>query len=157
MATFPTTVEELQQFIDDYVTDTLADKIAQAVVTYMQSYGASVENPAEVPTVETITDDDTTVPFIKRSGGMATGYAQITVPNLATVVASKIDPEEAFPTKMDAITQAQFDAIFYPNYPSDDSSDDDSSDDDSSEDISPEDDSSDDISPEEDSSDDSSE
>ena len=149
MATFPTTVEELQQFIDDYVTDTLADKIAQAVVTYMQSYGASVENQAEVPTVETITDDDTTVPFIKRSGGVATGYAQITVPNLATVVASKIDPEEAFPTKLESVTEDEFNEIFYPE--------DDSSDDDSSDDISPEDDSSDDISPEDDSSDDSSE
>ena len=133
MATFPTTVEELQQFIDDYVTDTLADKIAQAVVTYMQSYGASVENQAEVPTVETIT-----VPFIKRSGGVATGYAQITVPNLATVVASKIDPEEAFPTKLESVTEDEFNEIFYPE--------DDSSDDDSSDDISPEDDSSDDSS-----------
>lgn len=129
MATFPTTVEELEQFIDDYITDTLNDKIAQAVANYMQSYGASVENPAEVPTVATITDEDTTMPFINRSGGVATGFAQITVPNLANVVASKIDPEEAFPTKLESVTEEEFNEIFYPD---DDSSDGDSSDDESS-------------------------
>jgi len=146
MATFPTTVEELEEFIDDYITDTLNDKIAQAVANYMQSYGASVENQAEVPTVTTITDDETTMPFINRSGGVATGFAQITITNLSTVVASKIDPEEAFPTKLESVTEDEFNEIFYPD---DDSSegegDDNSSEDEVSEDSS------------EDSSDDSSE
>ena len=90
-------------------------EIVQIVIDVLTEMGASVENQQEVPTVTTITDDDTTMPFINRTGGAATGYVQISVANLATVVASKIDPEEAFPTKMDSVTQEQFDAIFYPD------------------------------------------
>lgn len=89
-------------------------EIVQVVVDTLNELGASVENQEEVPTVTTITDDDTTMPFVNRSGGAATGYVQISVANLARVVASKIDPEEAFPDKMDAITEEQFNAIFYP-------------------------------------------
>lgn len=89
-------------------------EIEQIVIDVLTEMGASVENQQEVPTVTTITDDDTTMPFINRTGGAATGYVQISVANLATVVASKIDPEEAFPTKMDAVTDDEFDDIFYP-------------------------------------------
>ena len=96
-------------------------EIVQIIYEVLNEIGASVENQEEVPTVETITDDDTTMPFIQRSGGVATGYVQISVANLAVVVASKIDPAEAFPDKMDALTDEEFNAIFYPG---DDSSDD---------------------------------
>ena len=96
-------------------------EIVQLIYEVLNEIGASVENQEEVPTVETITDDDTTMPFIQRSGGVATGYVQISVANLAVVVASKIDPAEAFPDKMDALTDEEFNAIFYPG---DDSSDD---------------------------------
>jgi hypothetical protein len=89
-------------------------EIVQVVVETLNELGASVENQEEVPTVTTITDEDTTMPFVNRSGGAATGYVQISVANLAVVVASKIDPEEAFPDKMDAITEEEFNAIFYP-------------------------------------------
>ena len=95
-------------------------EIVEIIYEVLNEIGASVENQEEVPTVTTITDDDTTMPFISRSQGMAQGYVQISISNLASVVASKIDPAEAFPDKLDAITQAEFDAIFYP---SDDSSD----------------------------------
>ena len=94
-------------------------EIVQIVIDTLNELGASVENQEDVPTVTTITDDDTTMPFIQRSGGVATGYVQISVANLAVVVASKIDPAEAFPDKMDAVTQEELDAILYP---SDDSS-----------------------------------
>lgn len=89
-------------------------EIVQVVVETLNELGASVENQEEVPTVTTITDEDTTMPFVNRSGGAATGYVQISIANLAVVVASKIDPEEAFPDKMDAITEEEFNAIFYP-------------------------------------------
>ena len=89
-------------------------EIVQIVIDTLNELGASVENQEDVPTVTTITDDDTTMPFVNRSDGAAMGYVQISVANLATVVASKIDPEEAFPDKMDAVTEEQFDAIFYP-------------------------------------------
>ena len=94
-------------------------EIVQIVIDTLNELGASVENQEDVPTVTTITDDDTTMPFVNRIGGAAMGYVQISIANLAMVVASKIDPEEAFPDKMDAVTQDELDAILYP---SDDSS-----------------------------------
>jgi hypothetical protein len=94
-------------------------EIVQIVIDTLNELGASVENQEDVPTVTTITDDDTTMPFVNRSGGAAIGYVQIKITNLADVVASKIDPAEAFPDKMDAVTQEELDAILYP---SDDSS-----------------------------------
>jgi hypothetical protein len=99
-------------------------EIVQIVYDVLSEVGASVENQEEVPTVTTITDDDTTMPFVNRIGGAAMGYVQISIANLAMVVASKIDPEEAFPTKMEAVTEEEFNAIFYSG---DDSSDDSSS------------------------------
>lgn len=99
-------------------------EIVQIIYEVLNEIGASVENQEEVPTVETITDDDTTMPFVNRIGGAAMGYVQISIANLAMVVASKIDPEEAFPTKMEAVTEEEFNAIFYSG---DDSSDDSSS------------------------------
>ena len=96
-------------------------EIVQIILETLSELGASVENQEEVPTITDITDEDTTMPFIQRSAGVATGYVQISVANLAVVVASKIDPAEAFPDKMDALTDEEFNAIFYPG---DDSSDD---------------------------------
>ena len=96
-------------------------EIVQIILETLSELGASVENQEEVPTITDITDEDTTMPFIQRSQGLATGYVQISVANLAVVVASKIDPAEAFPDKMDALTDEEFNAIFYPG---DDSSDD---------------------------------
>lgn len=96
------------------MTSSEREEIRQIVLDTLNEVGASVENQEEVPTVTTITDDDTTMPFINRAGGVATGYVQISVANLAVVLASKIDPAEAFPDKMDAVTEEQFNAIFYP-------------------------------------------
>lgn len=99
-------------------------EIIQIILETLSELGASVENQEEVPTITDITDEDTTMPFIQRSSGVATGYVQISVTNLANVVASKIDPAEAFPDKLDALTEEEFNAIFYSG---DDSSDDSSS------------------------------
>ena len=98
-------------------------EIVQIIYEVLNEIGASVENQEEVPTVETITDDDTTMPFILRSGGAAQGYVQIKISDLANVVASKIDPAEAFPDKLDSITEAELALIF----PLDDGSSDSSS------------------------------
>ena len=98
-------------------------EIVQIIYEVLNEIGASVENQEEVPTVETITDDDTTMPFINRTGGAATGYVQIKISDLANVVASKIDPAEAFPDKLDAIEESELALIF----PLDDDSSDDSS------------------------------
>jgi hypothetical protein len=99
-------------------------EIVQIILETLSELGASVENQEEVPTITDITDEDTTMPFIQRSSGVAVGYVQISVANLANVVASKIDPAEAFPDKLDALTEEEFNAIFYSG---DDSSDDSSS------------------------------
>jgi hypothetical protein len=104
-------------------------EIVQIIYEVLNEIGVSVENQEEVPTVDDVSElnDSTTMPFIARTGegaGMATGYVQIKISDLAALVASKIDPEEAFPDKMDAMTQGELDAILYP---SDDSSDDSSS------------------------------
>ena len=98
-------------------------EIVQIILETLSELGASVENQEEVPTITDITDEDTTMPFIQRSSGAATGYVQISVANLAAVVASKIDPAEAFPDKLDSITEAELALIF----PLDDDSSDDSS------------------------------
>ena len=98
-------------------------EVRQIVLNVLTELGASVENQEEVPTVETITDDDTTMPFINRTGGAATGYVQIKISDLANVVASKIDPEEAFPDKLDSIEESELALIF----PLDDDSSDSSS------------------------------
>jgi hypothetical protein len=98
-------------------------EIVQIILETLSELGASVENQEEVPTITDITDEDTTMPFIQRSSGVATGYVQISVANLANVVASKIDPAEAFPDKLDSITEAELALIF----PLDDDSSDDSS------------------------------
>ena len=98
-------------------------EIVQIVIDTLNELGASVENQEDVPTVTTITDDDTTMPFVNRSGGVATGYVQIKITDLADVVASKIDPAEAFPDKLDAITEEELNVIF----PLTDGSSDDSS------------------------------
>lgn len=98
-------------------------EVRQIVLNVLTELGASVENQEEVPTVETITDDDTTMPFINRTGGAATGYVQIKISDLANVVASKIDPAEAFPDKLDSIEESELVLIF----PLDDDSSDDSS------------------------------
>ncbi len=87
-------------------------EIIEIVYEVLNEIGASVENQEEVPTVETITDNDTSMPFINRSGGVATGYVQIKISDLANVVASKIDPAEAFPDKLDSITEAELALIF---------------------------------------------
>ena len=97
-------------------------EIVQIVIDTLNELGASVENQEDVPTVTTITNDDTTMPFVNRIGGAAMGYVQIKITDLADVVASKIDPEEAFPTKMEAVTEEQFNAVFYIDDSSDDSS-----------------------------------
>lgn len=98
-------------------------EIVQIILETLSELGASVENQEEVPIITDITDEDTTMPFIQRSAGVATGYVQISVANLAAVVASKIDPAEAFPDKLDSISEAELALIF----PLDDDSSDDSS------------------------------
>ena len=75
-------------------------EIVQIVLDTLNEIGASVENPDEVPTVTTITDDDTTMPFINRVNGVATGYVQITVANLANIIADIISA-----AKSDSITE----------------------------------------------------
>ena len=65
-------------------------EIVQIVLDTLNGIGVSVENPDEVPTVTTITDETTTMPFINRVNGVATGYVQITVANLANIIAGII-------------------------------------------------------------------
>ena len=85
-------------------------EIVQIVLDTLNEIGASVENPDEVPMVTTINDETTTMPFINRVNGASAGYVQITVANLATIMAGRISA-----AKLDSITEEQFNAIFYPS------------------------------------------
>jgi hypothetical protein len=86
-------------------------------------FAAAVDDTSQepdVPVVDTL-PEGTTLPFVKRSNGSAVGYCQMTIEKFTQQVAQSIDPAD-IPGKMDALTQAEFNAIFYPDDSSDDSS-----------------------------------
>lgn len=75
-------------------------EIVQIVLDTLNEIGVSVENQEEVPTVTTITDYDTTIPFINRVNGVVTGYVQISVANLTNIIADIISA-----ARSDSITE----------------------------------------------------
>lgn len=75
-------------------------EIVQIVLDTLNEIGVSVENQEEVPTVTTINDETTTIPFINRVNGVVTGYVQITVANLANIIAGRISA-----ARSDSITE----------------------------------------------------
>ena len=88
MANFPSTTEELEQYISDYmsahvqeyVTVATTAAIAEAVKEYMEAYGAALEDNGpggDVPLVDEIDADTTTMPLTRvDSNGTPLSFIQ---------------------------------------------------------------------------------
>jgi hypothetical protein len=125
MATFPTTTYELEQYIDDYMTAHIADRIptitaqtiADAVEQYIAEYGAAMEDngaTGEVPLIpdNDLDSDNTTVPVAILSSGVPTSFAQSRIRAFAILAASLITAEDiATPV----VVQTQATATIKPN------------------------------------------
>ena len=103
MAGFPTTTEELEEYISDYMDAHIADRmqditderIAQAIERYMQNYGAAIEDNGENGDVPMIPDneldaDNTTIPLARLTNNVPTSFFQARVRALAVATARLI-------------------------------------------------------------------
>lgn len=110
MADFPTTTEELEQYISDYmgahiatrITEITDEAIAQAVKNYMESYGAALEDNGADGDVPLVADDyftkdngahmgDTTMPMASSSNGVPVSFIQTRIRALALAAASLVN------------------------------------------------------------------
>ena len=110
MADFPTTTEELEQYISDYMDAHIATRIieitdeaiAQAVKNYMESYGAALEDNGADGDVPLVADDyftkdsgahmgDTTMPMASSSNGVPVSFIQTRIRALALAAASLVN------------------------------------------------------------------
>lgn len=125
MADFPTTTEELDEYISDYMDAHIAERleeitseaISQAVMTYMQSYGAAIEDNGEDGDVPLIADnaldaDNTTIPLASLSNGVPTSFFQARVRALALVAAHLITHADV---PMAVVPQTETDVDIEPN------------------------------------------
>lgn len=106
MANFPSTTEELEQYISsymsahvqEYVTVATTAAIAEAVKEYMEAYGAALEAngpDGDVPLVDEIDPDATTMPLTRvDSSGTPLSFVQARIRALAIVAASLITAED---------------------------------------------------------------
>lgn len=103
MAYFPTTTEELDEYINDYITAHIAERIeavtvaqiASAVNSYMQNYGAAIEDNGEYGDVPLIEDneldaDNTAIPIASLSNGVPISFLQARVRAIALAAAHLI-------------------------------------------------------------------
>lgn len=103
MADFPTTTEELDEYINDYITAHIAERIeavtvaqiASAVNSYMQNYGAAIEDNGEYGDVPLIEDneldaDNTAIPIASLSNGVPISFLQARVRAIALAAAHLI-------------------------------------------------------------------
>ena len=100
MANFPTTPAELDEYIDDYMTAHIAERISdvttaqisEAVNSYMQELGAAIEDNGANGDVPLVADDELdannmTIPLARLSNGVPTSYFQARVRALAKAAA----------------------------------------------------------------------
>jgi len=103
MADFPTTTEELDEYISDYMDAHIAERlgnitaeaISQAVMSYMQNYGAAIEDngpDGDVPLIEdsALDADNASIPMARLSNGVPTSFFQARVRALAIAAARHI-------------------------------------------------------------------
>jgi len=103
MADFPTTTEELEEYISDYMDAHIAERIAEvttaqiseAVTSYMQELGAAIEDNGvngDVPLVadNALDADNTAIPLARLSNGVPTSFFQARVRALAIAAAQLI-------------------------------------------------------------------
>lgn len=113
MAEFPTTTEELEQYISDYMDAHVAERIgeitdeaiAQAVKDYMSEYGAAMEDNGPAGTVPLVADDyfirnngehmnDTSVPMAANSADVPVSYFQARLRAFALAAASLVNASD---------------------------------------------------------------
>ena len=113
MAEFPTTTEELEQYISDYMDAHVAERIseitdeaiAQAVKEYMEEYGAAMEDNGASGAVPLVADDyfirnngehmnDTSVPMAANSAGVPVSYFQARLRAFALAAASLVNASD---------------------------------------------------------------
>ena len=131
MAEFPTTTEELEQYISDYMDAHIAeritaitnDAIAQGVKTYMENYGAAMEDNAAGGDVPLVGNDyftenggehmgDTTIPMAVNSNGVPVSYIQARVRALAAAAASLVTGDDL---SVPVVEQTSYTATIRPN------------------------------------------
>lgn len=125
MANFPTTTEELDEYISDYMDAHIADRItgitseaiSNAVNSYLQNYGAAIEDNGSNGDVPLIADSDldplnTTIPLAELSGGVPVRYVQARIRALAIVAASLISGGDV---PLSVIEQTEDDVTISPN------------------------------------------
>lgn len=121
MANFPTTTEELEEYISDYMDAHIAERleeitteaISQAVMSYMQNYGAAIEDcgvDGEVPLVadNALDADNMSIPLARLSNGVPTSFFQARVRALAIAAARLITSADvAMPVTAHATTDTE--------------------------------------------------
>lgn len=121
MAEFPTTTEELDGYINDYMTAHIAEsieavtaaQITQAVNSYMQSYGAAIEDDdSQLGDVPLIADsdldaDNAVIPMARLQNGVPTSYFQARVRAIAAAAAALITHADiVMPTVVHTISES---------------------------------------------------
>lgn len=125
MANFPSTTEELDEYISDYMDAHIAERleeitteaISQAVMSYMQNYGAAIEDNGVQGDVPLIADnaldaDNTTIPLAHLSNGVPTSFFQARVRALALVASHLITHADV---PMSVVAQTETDVEIEPN------------------------------------------
>ena len=131
MADFPTTTDELEQYISDYLDAHVAERvatitdeaIAQAVKNYMEEYGAALEDNGVNGEVPLVADDyftrnsgehmnDTSVPMAANSAGVPVSYFQARLRAFALAAASLVDASDV---ATPIVEQTETDRTINPN------------------------------------------
>ena len=131
MADFPTTTDELEQYISDYLDAHVAervatitdDAIARAVKAYMEDYGAALEDNGANGEVPLVADDyftrnsgehmnDTSVPMAANSAGVPVSYFQARLRAFALAAASLVNASDV---ATPIVEQTETDITINPN------------------------------------------
>ena len=131
MADFPTTTDELEQYISDYLDAHVAERvatitdeaIAQAVKNYMEEYGAALEDNGVNGEVPLVADDyftrnsgehmnDTSVPMAANSAGVPVSYFQARLRAFALAAASLVNASDV---ATPIVEQTETDITINPN------------------------------------------
>ena len=125
MAEFPTTTEELEEYISDYMDAHIAEhleavsneQIAQAIAAYMQTYGAAIEDNGTNGDVPLIPDgeldaNNSSIPMARLSNGVPASFFQARVRALALVAAHLITHADV---PMAIVPQTETDVEINPN------------------------------------------
>ena len=131
MADFPTTTDELEQYISDYLDAHVAERvstitdeaIARAVKAYMEDYGAALEDNGVNGEVPLVADDyftrnsgehmnDTSVPMAANSAGVPVSYFQARLRAFALAAASLVNASDV---ATPIVEQTETDITISPN------------------------------------------